>query len=82
MVAQANETSEATDATPATAAPLRALKLAFCSCLRQAAIGIGDPARPAASVMCGVVFASFGLLVYTKSSLIRTFCMVLSALST
>jgi len=52
MVAQANEANNATDETPAKATPLRALRLAFCTRLRQAAIGIGDPACPAAGVMC------------------------------
>jgi len=51
MVAQANETNTATDETPAKAAPLRALRLAFCTHSQQAAIGMGDPARPAASLM-------------------------------
>jgi len=50
MAAQANEANTATDEMPATAAPLRALRLAFCTRLRQAAISIGDPARLAASV--------------------------------
>jgi hypothetical protein len=76
MAAQANEANTATDETPAKAAPLCALRLAFCTRLRQAPLGIADPARLAASVMgvrakyrrsCELtVFASCNLLVYTR----------------
>ena len=52
MVDQAHKANNATDEMPAKAAPLRALRSAFCTRLRQAAVGVGDPARPAASVMC------------------------------
>jgi len=52
MVAQAHEANNATNEMPAKAAPLRALRLAFCTRLRQAAVGVGGPARPAASLMC------------------------------
>jgi len=52
MVAQANEANTATAETPAKAAPFGAPRLAFCTRLRQAAIGIGDPVRLAAGVIC------------------------------
>ncbi len=48
MVAQANEANTATAETPAKAAPLRALKLAFVVC---SGTTIADPAHPAAGVI-------------------------------
>jgi hypothetical protein len=42
---------------------MHALRLAFCTCLRQVPIGVGNPVRLAASAIAVV---SFGLLVYTE----------------
>jgi len=39
---QANTTNTSLNLTPAETAPLRALRLAFCTRLPQAAVGVGD----------------------------------------
>ena len=51
MLAQAQKANNATNEMSAKAGPLRALRSAFCTRLRQAAVGIGGPARLAAGVM-------------------------------